>query len=393
MSTHTLTPKTDRPPYSRANPFLASIRENRPLTKPGSNKDTRHIVVDISGSGLRYEVGDSLGVFAENPGEVVTELLQRVGIAPEAPFPMPGGTSELPAGEALRKGYILNRVTKKFVKALVEKLPPGTQKEKLSTLCSDDQTLEEYLRWKDYVDVLRECPAVTFEPSELASLLTRSVPRLYSIASSPRLYPEEVHLTVAVVRYASFGRQKLGLASGYLAELVPLGKPVVPVYVQPARHFHLPEDPNADIIMVGPGTGIAPFRAFLQERMAIGSRGKNWLFFGEQHRSTDFYYEEEFEEFQRKGVLTRLDTAFSRDQAHKIYVQHRMMEAGKELWDWLQNGAYFYVCGDASRMAKDVHETLIGIAQKYGGLSRTQAEEYVNVQLTKVEKRYRKDVY
>ncbi|CAB4243150.1 Sulfite reductase, alpha subunit (Flavoprotein) [Methylacidimicrobium sp. AP8] len=388
--TDTSPPRTNTP-YSRANPFPARITENRLLTLPGSEKETRHIVVDIAGSGISYQVGDSLGVFARNPPEVVEEMLRALGFSGEETASVQG--QQAPLREILSRQFVLNRPTKKFVRALAEKLPPGESRDRLQALCQSEPDLDAYLHGKDYVDILQAYPGVSFGVDELLGLLGRALPRLYSIASAPAIHPEAVHLTVAVVRFRSNGREKLGHASGYLARLQPTEPHQLPVYVQPAKHFRLPEDPAASLIMVGPGTGVAPFRAFLQQRSALGHTGKNWLFFGEQHRATDFFYEEEFLEFHRKGVLSRLDTAFSRDQAHKVYVQHRMLEHGGTLWAWLQEGAHIYVCGDAHRMAKDVHQALIEIAQRFGGLSPEEAAHYVNVTLAKEEKRYHKDVY
>ncbi|MGD9895963.1 MAG: sulfite reductase subunit alpha [Candidatus Methylacidiphilaceae bacterium] len=387
----TATPSPAPNPYTRANPFPARIAENRVLTLEGSEKETRHIVVDLRGSGLVYQVGDSLGIFARNPPEIVDELLQGLGFSGEEMASIQGQTASL--REILARQFVLNRVTRKFARALAEKLSPGESRERLHALCQNDAELDAYLYGKDYVDLLQSYPAVSFGTEEFLGLVNRALPRLYSIASAPAVYPEEIHLTVAVVRFQSNGREKLGLASGHLSRQQPSALQELPVYVQPAKHFRLPEDPNAALIMVGPGTGVAPFRAFLQQRAALGHTGKNWLFFGEQHRATDFLYEEEFLEMHRKGVLSRLDTAFSRDQAHKVYVQHRMLEQGKELWAWLQEGAHFYVCGDAQRMAKDVHQTLIDIAHRFGGLSPDDAARYVNVTLAKEEKRYHKDVY
>ncbi len=378
-------------PYTRANPFPARVAENRPLTLAGSEKETRHIVVDIRGSGLSYQVGDSLGIFARNPAEIVDELLQALGLSGEETVSLAGQTASL--RELLARQFVLNRPTKKFVRSLAEKLSPGESRVQLQALCQNESELDAYLHGKDYIDLLRSYPDVSFGADELLGLLGRALPRLYSIASGPAVYPEEIHLTVAVVRFHAHGREKLGLASGHLSRQQPSEPHELPVYVQPAKHFRLPEDPAASLIMIGPGTGVAPFRAFLQQRGALGHTGRNWLFFGEQHRATDFFYEEEFLELQRKGVLSRLDTAFSRDQAQKVYVQHRMIEQGAQLWAWLQEGAHLYVCGDAHRMAKDVHQALIEIAQRFGGMSPEDAAHYVNVALAKEEKRYHKDVY
>jgi sulfite reductase (NADPH) flavoprotein alpha-component len=255
----------------------------------------------------------------------------------------------------------------------------------------NDEAFDDYIFTRDYTDVLAEYP-VSFALAEFMPLINKIQPRLYSIASSPKAHPGEVHLTVAVVTYHTHGRTKHGIATGYLGHGQALNVDEVPVYIQPTKHFHMPA-PDAAIIMVGPGTGIAPFRAFLEERAATGAKGRNWLFFGDQKKATDFLYEAEFAEMQRTGLLTRFDTAFSRDQAEKIYVQNRMQENGAEFWKWLQEGAYFYICGDAKRMARDVHQMLITIAQEHGGLSPEAAKEYIEVTLAKTEKRYLKDVY
>ncbi|HEY8965102.1 MAG TPA: sulfite reductase subunit alpha, partial [Candidatus Methylacidiphilales bacterium] len=374
----------------RTNPFAAKLSENRLLSKGASTKDTRHIVVDITGSGLVYNAGDSLGVFAQNPPEIVDEFISLLSLNPGAIVHTPKG--EITLRDSLLSGFILNRVGKKFVKAIAEKLPEGEKKASLAAIIASDEALDEFVHTRDYVDVLKEYPGAHLTSEEVVTLINKTAPRLYSIASSSKAFPNHVHLTVAIVRYETHGRKKKGLASGYMADHCPEGAPVVPVFVQPTRHFHLPAG-DVPIIMVGPGTGIAPFRAFLQERKATGAKGKNWLFFGDQTKAGDFLYEEEFDAYQKEGLLTRLDTAFSRDQAEKIYVQNRMLENGAELWKWLQEGAYFYVCGDAKRMAKDVHQALIAIAQQHGGLSPEKATEYIEVTFAKTEKRYLKDVY
>ncbi len=254
--------------------------------------------------------------------------------------------------------------------------------------------LGEYIYSRDYIDILKDFDEARFEtPESFLENLSPIVPRLYSIASSLQAHPGEVHLCISVVRFESHGREKKGLASGFFADHAELFVKNIPVYVQESRTFRLPTDKSTDIIMVGPGTGIAPFRAFLEQRVLEGANGRNWLIFGEQHRATDFLYGEEFLAHQKKGTLHRLDLAFSRDQEHKIYVQHRMLENAQELWAWLQKGAYFYVCGDAKRMAKDVHQTLIEIARTQGGLSPEKAAEYVNTTLMRTERRYLRDVY
>jgi sulfite reductase (NADPH) flavoprotein alpha-component len=375
--------------YNRANPFKARLTENFSLSGPGSNKDTRHLVISLAGSGISYVPGDSLGVVPRNFPQLVDELLPHVGIDPQATVDQPTGA--VAVRELLISGYILNRVSKKFIKAVLERLPEGEKKKSLAEIVGNEEAFEDYVFTRDYTDVLVDYP-VHFTAAEFLPLANKVAPRLYSIASSPKAHVDEVHLTVAVVKYHTHGREKFGLASGYLAHGQEMHKPEIPVYIQPTKHFHMPA-PDAPMIMVGPGTGIAPFRAFLEEREITGATGRNWLFFGDQKRACDFLYEKQFAELQAKGILTKFDTAFSRDQAEKIYVQNRMHENAAELWKWLQEGAYFYVCGDAKRMAKDVHAMLITIAQEQGGLTPEKAKEYIEVQFAKTEKRYLKDVY
>ena len=375
--------------HNRANPYKARIIENYSLTSEGSAKDTRHIVIHLGESGISYSPGDSLGVIPRNFPRLVDELVAALKIDPATMVDQPTGPVSLK--DLLSSVYIINRVSKKFVKAVLEKLPEGEAKTKLSEIVANDEAFDDYVFTRDYADVLIEYP-VAFTAQEFLPLVNKIAPRLYSIASSPKAHPGEVHLTVAVVTYETHGRKKHGMASGYLGYGQESHKDEVPVYIQPTKHFHMPA-PDKNIIMVGPGTGIAPFRAFLEHRGIEGATGKSWLFFGDQKKATDFLYEKEFDAMLAKGTLTRLDVAFSRDQAHKIYVQDRMQEAGAEMWKWLQEGAYFYVCGDAKRMARDVHQKLIDIAQEHGGLSPEAAKEYIEVTLAKTEKRYLKDVY
>lgn len=379
--------------YSRNRPFWAEIIRHYPLTKPGSQKDTRHLVLNLNGSGLTYLPGDSLGAFGANSPALVRELLDLLGFDPEYPLRTAEGDFTV-LREALSRDYILNRANRKIVAALAQRLGNGPHAHRLRSLLDQTDALREYLETRDYVDLLREFPAARFPtPESFIAELTPVTPRLYSIASSPLAHPGEAHLCVAVVRYDTHGRPKKGLASGFLADHAEMFLQSVPVYVQPSRTFRLPPDGATDIIMVGPGTGIAPFRAFLEHRIAQGASGRNWLFFGDQRRATDFLYEEEWERYLASGKLHRLDVAFSRDQAQKVYVQHRMREHARDLWEWLQNGAWFYVCGDAHRMAKDVHQCLIDIAREQGGLAPDAAEHYVNVELMKNQKRYLRDVY
>lgn len=379
--------------YSRKNPFWAELVGHERLTKPGSLKDTRHFVLNLAGSGLSYTPGDSLGAFGRNSPAIVDELLELLQFDPEAPVKDPRG-QPVTLRTTLLLDYTVNRANRKVISGLAQRIPQGEQRNRIMEILDNSDELCEYIETRDYVDILKEFREARFEtPESFLAQLTPVAPRLYSIASSPLAHPGEVHLCVAIVRFDTHGRAKKGHASGFLADHANLFVKDVPVYVQESRTFRLPKDPAADIIMVGPGAGIAPFRAFLEQRIFDGAPGRNWLFFGEQHRATDFLYEEELGRWHRQGKLHRLDLAFSRDLDHKVYVQHRMLEQASELWRWLQAGAYFYVCGDAKHMAKGVHQALIEIAQKEGGMASEAAAEYVNTTLMKTEKRYLRDVY
>jgi sulfite reductase (NADPH) flavoprotein alpha-component len=374
--------------HSRKNPFRASLSVNRLLTTEGSNKETRHFEISLTGSGLRYEPGDSLGVFPANNPALVESVLTHLGFSGDETVPSADGVS-MPLREALTKSYILSEPSKQLLQAVATKDSSGAFLENL-LLPEEKSALENFLWGRDVLDVLEEFHAARFTPEEFVKVLRKLQPRLYSIASSQRSVGESVHLTVAVVRYSveHSARPREGVCSTFLTERVADS---LPVFIHSAKHFRMPENPETAMIMVGPGTGIAPFRAFLQEREATGATGRNWIFFGDQRSATDFLYREEFESAQSRGLLHKFDTAFSRDQDHKIYVQHRMIENGRELFDWLENGAYFFVCGDAKRMAKDVDATLHTIVETHGGKSPEAAREYIDA--LKKEKRYRKDVY
>jgi sulfite reductase (NADPH) flavoprotein alpha-component len=377
---------TAQPTYSRANPFPAKLLVNRRLSGPGSEKDTRHIELSLAGSGLSYEVGESIAVYPTNCPELVEEMIATLGASGEESVPNnKGGTTTF--REALLRDYSITQPTPKILRAIAERASAAPL---LNELLAPDrkQDLDTYLWGMETIDFLQEHPSIRFAPAEFVGLLSKLQPRLYSVASSLKAFPEQVHFIIDVVTYESHGRQRKGVCSTFLADRCDHSP--VPVFPSKSK-FHLPEDNDAPIIMVGPGTGVAPFRAFLQERQAIGARGKTWLFFGAQREQSDFSYREEFEKFSADGWLTRLDTAFSRDQAQKIYVQHRMLEAGDELWKWLEEGAYFYVCGDAKRMAKDVDAALRKIVQEKGGLKIEAASDYV--EKLKTNKRYRRDVY
>src|SRR5438132_1968711 len=376
------------PPYSRANPFPGKLVVNRRLSGRESAKDTRHLEIDLTGWGLTYEVGDSVAVYGTNDAQLVDEMIHALGATGDEQVPRPKGPTTT-LREALLRDYGITQPTPKFLKAIIERANSSTLlKDLLQPKRKED--LDRYLWGMEVIDFLSEHPSAKFSPQEFVGLLTKLQPRLYSVASSLKVYPDQVHFIVDVIRYESHGRIRKGVASSFLAERaddVP-----VPVFPSVAKHFHLPENPDTPIIMIGPGTGVAPFRAYLQERKAAGAKGKNWLFFGSQHEHCDFAYRDEFQTYQKEGILNRLDCAWSRDQSEKIDVQHRKKESAAELWKWLDGeGAHFFLCGDACRMAKDVDATLRKIVQEHGGKNTGEANEYV--EKLKSEKRYKRDVY
>ena len=385
MSTATATPPTT---YGRANPFPSRITLNRRLN-PGSDKDTRHLELDLTGSGLTYTVGESLAVHPQNDPALVEEILHSLGASGDEIVPAAGkGKAPLPFREALSREYLITQPTPKFLKAIAERASAAPL---LKELLHADRKhdLEQYLWGMEVIDFLQQHHSIRFTPEEFVALLSKLQPRLYSIASSLRAFPDQVHLTVDVVRYESNGRKRAGVCSSFLAERA--NECPIPVFISPSK-FRMPEDNDVPMIMVGPGTGIAPFRAFLQERRAIGARGKNWLFFGSQKEKCDYFYKDEFDQLQKEGYLTRMSCAFSRDQEHKIYVQHRMLESAADLWKWSDtDGAHFFVCGDAKRMAKDVDAALNKIVQEQGGMDPEKASAYV--EKMKADKRYKRDVY
>ena len=380
--------------HSIDRPFLAQITENRLLNKPGSAKETRHLVVSLEGSGLCYNTGDSLGVFPTNRTSDVDEILRRLGASGEESVVPAMLKLDAPISlrSALSARLALAKPSRRAIEAVAAKATDPGERARLNGLLAPEakEVLTEFLEQREFVDLLTEFPSARFTPQEFVDQLRRLMPRLYSLASSGKAFPTEAHLTVAVVRYQTNGRDRAGVCSTFLADRAPVGQPVVPVFVS-SSHFGPPEDGVRDCVMVGPGTGIAPFRAFMQERVASGATGLNWLFFGDQRRATDFLYEEEWRQYQACGQLARLDTAFSRDQELKVYVQDRMRENAAELWAWLQGGAHFYVCGDAKRMAKDVDAALQSIVAEQGGLAPAQAADFVK-QLKK-DGRYQRDVY
>jgi sulfite reductase (NADPH) flavoprotein alpha-component len=375
-------------PYSRKNPFPAKLLISQTLTLSGSEKETRHYEFSLAGSGMQYEPGDSMGIFAKNNPKLVEEILQALHFSGEETVTTKEGES-FTLREGLLQHFQITQPSKQFLELIAER---SATRAELKEMLNPDRKrdLENYLWGLEIIDFLLDNPSLRLTVEEFARTLRKLQPRLYSIASSLKAHAEEVHLMVASVRYESHGRKREGVATTYLADRVAAGSEV-PMFVHVAKGFRLPEDPSTSIIMIGPGTGLAPFRAYLEERKATAGSGKNWLFFGEQRYNCDFFYKEQLEELQKQGVLTRFDTAFSRDQANKIYVQHRMLENSKDIFDWLESGAHFFVCGDAARMAKDVDVALHQIVEKHGGKTPEQAAEYVEA--LRKEKRYKGDVY
>lgn len=370
--------------YSRSNPFRAEVLENLNLNGRGSNKETRHLEISLEGSGLTYQPGDSLGVYPENDPELVDLLLAEMGWDPEETVRVKEETVTLK--EALTAHFEITVLTK----PLVEKAAKFSGNEDLQELVSDRNQLKSYMDGRDLIDLVRDFKPWNSSAQEFVSILRKMPARLYSISSSFEANPDEVHLTIGAVRYDAHGRERKGVCSILCAERLQPGD-TLPVFIQHNENFKLPENPDTPIIMVGPGTGIAPFRSFMQEREESGADGKSWLFFGDRHFVTDFLYQTEWQKWLKDGVLTKLDVAFSRDGDEKVYVQHRMQENSKELFQWLQEGAAVYICGDEKNMAHDVHNTLIDIIEKEGGISRDQASEYL-ADMQK-NKRYQRDVY
>jgi sulfite reductase (NADPH) flavoprotein alpha-component len=357
-----------------------------PLTRPGSAKDVRHVVIDLGASGLTYEPGDSVGIAAPNDPELVAACLRALGATGAEPVPCPDGT-ERPAAEALLAHLDIARPLDRALDLLAMSAVHPKHAAALRRLADGEDDAEP--ADADLLDLLEAFPSARPPIADLARALPALKPRLYSIASSLRAVPGQVHLCVSAVRETRRGRIRHGVASAFLADRAAAHGDVL-AHMQPS-HFRLPTDPRTPVIMVGPGTGIAPFRAFLQHRAAEGIKGRTWLFFGDQHRATDFLFEDELLGWQKSGTLARLDLAFSRDQDRKVYVQHRMTEQAGDLWRWLQDGGHFYVCGDATRMARDVDTALRGVAMTEGGMSETQARDWI-VALAR-QGRYLRDVY
>lgn len=373
--------------YGKKNPFPAELLEKVLLNGEGTSKETWHYELSLEGSGLSYEPGDALAVVPVNAPDLVEGVLKAARLAGSEEVEVKGSGTKILA-DALREDFDITALSR----AVLTKLQALSGSARLAALLAEDSKdqLKDYQWGRWIADAIADFAADGLPAAGLVSLLRKLPPRLYSIASSPLAHPGEVHLTVASVRYQAHGVGRKGVASTYLADLVQQGGSV-PVYTHQNKNFRLPASADTPVIMVGPGTGVAPFRAFVEHRAALGTPGRNWLFFGDQRYTYDFLYQVEWQEHLKDGALSRLDVAFSRDQPEKVYVQHRLLERSKELYAWLQEGGHFYVCGDASRMASDVHEALLAVVAKEGSLSREAAETYVED--LKKTRRYQRDVY
>jgi len=371
--------------FSRENPYPSQVLSNQRITGRGALKDVRHLELSLEGSGLKYEPGDALGVVPRNPPELVAAVLSELRLEGATEVTRDGRL--LPLKRWLTEELEITRLSRPFLASHAER-SSGTELRRLLTP-EGGESLRALLASHQVIDVLRQHPG-KWSAEELVGALRRLTPRLYSIASSQKRVGEEVHLTLGLVDYEAFGTRHVGAASNYLATR-EAGQDTVDVFIEANERFRLPKDPSRDIIMVGPGTGVAPFRAFVQERAETGASGRNWLFFGEQHFRTQFLYQVEWQEAVKQGSLHRIDLAFSRDQGQKVYVQNRLREKGREVYAWLEGGGYFYVCGDAKRMAPDVDEALVDIIVTHGGKSREDAKAYLDS--LREQQRYLRDVY
>ncbi len=380
--------------YTRNNPYYSAVVTNYRLCGADSEKETRHLAFSLDES-MIYSPGDSIGILPENRAQAVAEVLASLGFSGDERV-LDHYKVEISFEEALRNRLTIGKLARGAI-GQYAKLPGaagvgGRGYAELKLLCGPENKAraEEYCWGREFIDLITDFPGAVKTPQELFNVLQRLVPRLYSIASSQMVHPGVAETTVRVVRYETHGRERQGVASGELGERSHVGE-TLPVFLHANQNFKLPEDPSAPVIMVGPGTGVAPFRAFLEERQAKGATGDNWLIFGDQHRASDFLYEEQWNAMLREGTLTRLDTAFSRDQAEKVYVQDRMAEHKAELYDWLERGAYFYVCGDASRMARSVELALLDAIAYRSNCGLDRAAEYLAAM--KKQRRYQRDIY
>ncbi|CRY11084.1 NADPH-dependent assimilatory sulfite reductase flavoprotein subunit [Yersinia enterocolitica] len=370
-------------PYSKAAPLTAQLSVQQKVTGRNSEKDVRHIEIDLGDSGLRYQPGDALGIWFDNDPALVDELLALLWLKGDEQVSIDGQNISL--SQALRSHLELTQNTT----LIVDKYAALSRDEKLIALLADKSALQHYAKNTPIVDMVRQAPS-DLNADQLVALLRPLTPRLYSIASSQAETENEVHVTVGVVRYDIDGRPRTGGASGYLADRLEVDGDIR-IFIEHNDNFRLPTNPETPVIMIGPGTGIAPFRAFMQQREADGATGKNWLLFGNPHFTEDFLYQVEWQRYVKDGLLTRIDLAWSRDQADKIYVQDKLREQGAELWNWIQQGAHIYVCGDANRMAKDVEQVLLDVVALHGAMDAEQADEYLSE--LRLARRYQRDVY
>jgi len=382
----TAAPSTQAPVYTRKNPFEAEVLDSIRLNGRYSDKQTQHIELSLEGSGISFQPGDSLGVLASNDVALVDEIVETLGFAPDAPVSANG--ADKPVAEALCDDLELTMLTPGFLKAYAE----ASGADELADLTGEgnEAGLHAFMKEHQVADVVARWPATGLDAVTFTGMLRKLQPRLYSIASSHAALPEEVHLTVGVTRTTPKGRARAGVASTFLADRRAPGEQIR-IYVSENDNFRMPSDPDQPLIMIGPGTGVAPFRAFMQEREETGAGGKSWLFFGDRRFTEDFLYQTEWQRWLKDGVLSRMDVAFSRDQAEKVYVQDRLREKAADVYSWISDGAAIYVCGDADSMAPAVHEALAGILQEHGGYSAEDAEAHLK-QMQR-ERRYKRDVY
>ncbi len=373
--------------YTRNNPYISYVRVNYLLTGEGSEKETRHVELTLE-EGMTYTPGDAVGIIPENRPEAVADVLKALSYKGDERV-LDHYKVEISLEEALRTRLGIGKLARGSV-GQYAKLAPAIEGLKVLTGPENKARAEEYCWGREFVDLATDFPGVVTEPQQLFNVLQRLTPRMYSIASSQAMHQDNVQTTVRVIRYDSHGRSRQGVASGHLGDRAGVGE-TMPIFLHSNANFRLPEDTSAPVIMIGPGTGIAPFRAFLEERQATGQPGDNWLFFGEQREKMDFLYKDQLLGMVKDGVLKRLDTAFSRDQHNKVYVQDKMQEQAAELFRWLERGAYFYVCGDATRMAKDVETALLDVIAKGSNGTLEHAAEYLATM--KKQKRYQRDVY
>ncbi|MNO39388.1 Sulfite reductase [NADPH] flavoprotein alpha-component [compost metagenome] len=374
--------------YSRNNPFHAEVLENLNLNGRGSDRETRHLELSLEGSNMTFEPGDSLGVYPENHPRLVEEIIAAMGWNSDERVPLNKKGEEGTLREALLRHYEITVLTKPLLEQAAKLSTAAALHELL--LPDRAQQLKEYIQGRDLLDLIQDFSPWDVPARSFVTILRKLPARLYSIASSYNANPDEVHFTVRAVRYESHGRERYGVCSVHCAERVQPGD-TLPIYIQNNPNFKLPANPDVPVIMIGPGTGVAPFRSFLEEREEQGAEGKTWLFYGDRHFVTDFLYQTDWQRMLKDGVLSKLDVAFSRDTEEKVYVQHRILEHSRELYTWLQEGAHVYVCGDEKHMAHDVHSALISVIQEEGGLSPEAAAAYLdNLQQ---EQRYQRDVY